>query len=161
MTPLTLARFAALLIAYFALVHTAVWGMSAMMADMGDGPVLNWSAWWTREGLLASVVLQTRVGLVVGLIGFILRRSLFRSPPPGRGGVGALFTGMCMLGAVIIEIALMASGSTGVSRAEILRILGPEAHNMITIGSAVAASQWTDYHFRHQPTISAPEHLST
>jgi len=128
---------------------------------MGDGPVLNWSAWWTREGLLASVVLQTRVGLVVGLIGFILRRSLFQSPPPGRGGVGALFTGMCTLGAVIIEIAFLSGGSAGMSRADIIGTLGPKAHNLLTIGSAVAAAQWADFHFRHQPTISAPEHLST
>lgn len=161
MTPLTLARFTALLIAYFALVHTGVWGMSAMMADMGGGPVANWSAWWTREGLLASVVLQTRVGLVAALIGFVLRRSLFQSPTPGRGRVGALFTGMCMLGAVIVEIAFLSDGSAGASRADIVTVLGPEAHNLLAIGSAVVASQWVDYHFRHRPTINAPEHLST
>jgi len=161
MTPLSLARFAALLIAYFALVHTVVWGMSAMMADMGDGPGVNWSAWWTREGLLASVVLQTRVGLVAALLGFILRKSVFQSPEPGRGRVGALFTGICMIGAVIVETAFLSSGSMGMSRAGIVGILGPAAHNLLTIGSAVAASHWADHSFRHQPEISAPAHLST
>jgi len=150
MTPVTLLRFVAVIAAGLAGVHVAVWGMAAVLTDLGEVSVLNWSAWWTAEGWRTSVILQTRVAAVVGLFGVVIRTFVFgvsRRAVPWLGTASMFF-------AVLVEVALMPTLGLGPGRGEISHLLGSFAPTGLTIGSAMAASRWMEYSIERRFSIA-------
>lgn len=145
MTFLSLTRFAAMALAAIVGVHTIVWGMDVMMADLGEEPVLNWTTWWTTEGWRTSALLQVRVGAVALALGAGLRACVFGvSARANLFLVFGLFL-VSLLGAVILETVWLSSIGPGPGRAEVNALLGPFAHNGLTIGAALAVSHWIRY----------------
>lgn len=141
MTVHSSARLVAIVLAGFVSVHVAVWGMAAMLTDLGEGPVLNWSAWWTAEGWRTSVIVQARVALVVGLFGVVVRTFMFGASKQALSWL-AIASMFC---AVVLEAVVLSAGGLGPGRAEVNTLLGSFAHNGLTMGAGIAASHAIEY----------------